>query len=261
MVLDHRQHYLSPVRNVLTAVVAPVQYAISMPVKFINNLNADLSGRQKLLAENSALRAQQLLLQAQLQKLLALENENTQLRALLASAAHTRNQRVVVAQLLAVDTDPLISEVVLDKGQRDGIYVGQPVLDAFGIIGQVIQIGPLTSRVLLITDLRSAVPVQDTRSGVRGLVVGAGKLSDLSLTDIPNTVDVRVGDVLVTSGLGGRYPAGYPVGIIKAVRHNPSEQFTQIAVQSKAHLNRSQQVLLIWPPKSPASDVMKPSSK
>lgn len=249
MVLDHRQHIMV-VRNVLTAVVAPIQYAMSMPIKFIDNLNDDLSSRKKLLAENSALRAEQLLLQAQLQKLLALENENNQLRALLASAAQSHNQKVVVAQLLAVETDNLISEVVVDKGQHDGIYVGQPVLDAYGIFGQVIQVGPLTSRILLITDLRSAVPVQDARSGVRGLVIGKGKLANLALTNIPATADVRVGDVLVSSGLGGRYPMGYPVGIVKAIHANPSEQFTQIIVEPKAYLNRSQQVLLIWPPKS-----------
>jgi rod shape-determining protein MreC len=259
MVLDHRQHYLSPVHTVLTAVVAPIQYAVSYPIKLITDADNSLTSRQKLLAENVALRAQQLLLQGQLQKFLALENENNQLRSLLASATQMHNRRITIAQLLAVEPDTFVNEVILDKGQRDGLYLGQPVLDAYGILGQIIQIGPLTSRVLLITDLRSAIPVQDTRSGVRGLLIGNGKLSDLLLTNIPNTADVREGDILVSSGLGGRYPAGYPVGTIKTIRHNPSEQFTQIAVTPKAHPDSSQQVLLIWPPKQPTPDRAKPS--
>lgn len=255
MVVDHRQHYLGSFRNVLTVVVAPVQYVVSVPAKLINALSDNLTTRQKLLAENAALHAQELLLKAQLQKLNALQNENGQLRALLTSARQIHNQRLMVAQLLSVDTDPLISEMVLDKGEKDGVYVGQPVLDAYGIMGQVIHVGPLTSRVLLVTDLRSAVPSQDARSGVRGLVVGRGKLSNLALIDIPNTVvDIRPGDVLVSSGLSGRYPAGYPVGIIKSVQRKPSEQFTQVEVLPQAQLNRSQQVLLIWPSKTVVKD-------
>ena len=269
MVLDHRQHLLSPVRNVLSAVVAPMQYLVDKPIKLVNAAGSSISSRQALLAENAELHAQQMLLQAQLQKLIALESENTQLRELLTASEHMRNMRVVAAQLIEVNTDPLVSEIVLDKGSKNEVYEGQPVLDAKGVMGQVIQVGPLTSRILLLNDLRSAIPVQNSRSGVRGIVVGKGKLLDLELIDIPLTADIKVGDILVTSGLGKRYPSGYPAGIVKAIKHNPGEQFAQIIVSSSAKLNQSQQVLLIWPPKKllvdapklPAADKINPKLK
>lgn len=261
MVLDHRQHLLSPVRNVLSAVVAPIQYLVDKPIKLVSAIGTNFSSRQVLLAENAELHAQQMLLQAQLQKLIALENENTQLRALLTASERIRNMQVAVAQLLEVNTDPLMSEIVLDKGLKEEVYIGQPVLDAKGVMGQVIQVGSLTSRVLLLNDLRSAIPVQNSRSGIRGLVIGKGKLLDLELTDIPLTADVKVGDILVTSGLGGRYPAGYPVGMVKVIKHNPGEQFAQIIVTSTAKLNQSQQVLLIWPPNKLLVDAPKQSDR
>lgn len=263
MVLDRRTHYLTPIRNTLSAIVAPIQYGVSAPIKWVETLNTSFSSRQALLAENSALRAQQLLLQAKLQTLIALESENSQLRALLASSPRMGNTHAIIARLLAVNTEPLISEIVLDKGQQDGVYVGQPVLDAEGIMGQVVQVGPLTSRVLLITDLRSAIPVQDSRNGVRGIVVGRGNLVRLALTDVPTTVDVKTGDALVSSGLDGRYPAGYPVGTVSHAHIDPNAQFTAIEVTPSAQLDRNQYVLLIWPPKVPVVDAPKsqPDSK
>ncbi len=247
MVLDYREHYLTPVRNLLTGIVAPIQYAVNVPIQFINDTSSHLSSRQTLLSENTTLRANQLLMEAKLQKLIALENENTQLRALLTSSTRSDNEHITVAQLLAVSTDPLMSEVVLDKGQNDEVYVGQPVLDASGIMGQIAQVGPFTSRVLLLSDPRSAIPVQAVRNGIRGIVLGKGALGNLALTDIPITVDIRVGDILVSSGLGGHYPEGYPVGVVSRVRHDQGGQFAAIEVIPSAQLDRNQPVLLIWP--------------
>jgi len=257
MVFDQRLHYLKPVRNTLSAFVAPIQYLVDAPIKLVQAISTNISSRETLLDENAALKAKQLFLQAQLQKLVALQNENVELRALLKSSPHLTNTRTEIAGLLAVSTEPLISEVVLDKGTNSGVYVGQPVLDANGIMGQIIQVGPLTSRLLLISDLRSAVPVQDARNGVRGIVVGQGRLAKLSLTNIPDTVDVMAGDVLVTSGLGGHYPEGYPVGVVTHVQHNTGAQFSSIEVTPSAQLDRNQQVLLIWPPQVPTIDVPK----
>ncbi len=248
MVLDQREHYLTPLRNGLTAFVAPIQYLVNAPIRGVQTLLDNLSSRETLLAENTSLKAKQLLLQAQLQKLIALENENMELRALLQSSPRLQNRHIAIAHLLAVSTDPLISELVLDKGRKAGVYIGQPVLDANGVMGQIIQVGPLTSRLLLIADLRSAVPVQDTRNGVRGIVVGQGQMAKLLLTDIPDTVDVKQGDLLVTSGLGEHYPAGYPVGVVTQVQHDTGAQFTHIEITPSAKLNRNQPILLIWPP-------------
>ena len=152
-----------------------------------------------------------------------------------------------VAEILAVESDLFLQELVLDKGTRDGIYIGQTVLDAQGIMGQVIQANALTSRMLLITDTRSGVPIQIVRNGVRGIVVGNGRQGDLSLINLPVTTDVQVGDVLVSSSLGARYPAGYPVGTVSAVLHEPGERFATITVKPSAHVDRSQPVILVWP--------------
>lgn len=265
MVLDHREHYLAPVHVGLDALVAPIQYTVDVPINTFSRLMTNFSSQQSLLAENTHLKVQQLLLEAKLQKLSALENENSELRNLLKSFPKIHNDRMLIAQLLAVSMNPLVSELILDKGSRDGIYEGQPVLDAHGIMGQIIQDGPWTSRVLLISDLRSAVPVQDLRNGVRGIVVGRGNLMKLSLTNIPETVDVQVGDVLMTSGLGGHYPEGYPVGVISSIRHNSGEQFTKIEVNPLAQLDRTRSVLLLWPTHVPMIDtpkiVNKPTTK
>ncbi len=185
-----------------------------------------------------------------------LEQENTQLRALLKSPLRSVYGQFIVAQLLEVDADELQQEWVLDKGRSEAVYVGQPVLDSGGVIGQVISVGPLNSRILLVSDVRSAVPVQNSRTGMRTIVGGTGISDKLTLLNVPVTSDVRVGDALITSGLGGRFPAGYNVGVISAVKHRAGEQFSVISVKPSANLNRSQQVLLVWPSeKSLASTV------
>lgn len=248
MVLDHREHYLAPVRIGLNVLIAPIQYVVDSPIKLVSAFSSNFSTREVLIAENASLRAQQLLLQAKLQRLIALESENSELRTLLKSSPKVQNDRVAVAQLLSVSTDPLTSELVIDKGLRSQVYEGQPVVDGTGIVGQVMQVGAFTSRVLLITDLRSAVPVQVTRNGIRGLLIGRGNLAKLTLTDIPETVDVKVGDILVSSGLGGHFPEGYPVGTVSLVLHNSGGQFTKIEVIPSAQLDRRRNVLLIWLP-------------
>lgn len=255
MVADYRGHYLNPTRQVFNSVVAPLQYIVDLPIEFTQNIIDGFSSRKALVAENTALKSEHLLLQAQLQQLTALQNENSQLRALLTSYPRLENQAITVAKMLAVATDPLVSEVVLSGGAKNGIYEGQPVLDAYGVMGQIIAVGPLTSRLLLLSDSRSAVPVQVARNGVRGIVIGQGKLSNLQLSDVPPTADIRVGDLLISSGLGGRFPADYPVGVIEKILHDPGEQFMKVEVKPSAHLDRNEPVLLIWPPKSIPVDV------
>lgn len=226
-------------------VVAPIQYLVDRPVEFIRWLETNFMTQQNLLIENAQLRARQLLLYAKLQKVTALESENDQLRALLRSSTNI-HEKVTVAQLLAVDLAPFTQQIVIDKGERDGVYVGQPVLDAYGVMGQIIAVGPLNSRVLLITDPRSAVPVQNSRNGNRAITTGLGFDGGMELINVPVTTDFRQGDFLVTSGLGGNYPPGYPVGIISKV-HASSDKFSEISVTPASHVNQSRQVLLVWP--------------
>jgi rod shape-determining protein MreC len=245
IVLDYH-HYLPSLRCVLNNALAPLQYVVDAPVRLVNNLTQRFVTRKQLYADNTRLVSEQLLLQTKLQRFDALESENRQLSQLLSASEHLKKQRLELARLLLVNADPLLNEVILDKGKSDGVYVGQPVIDADGIMGQVISVDLLTSRVLLLTDFRSAIPVQDVRSDARGILVGRGRLSKLLLKDTPGTVDVKVNDLLVTSGLGGHYPPGYPVGLVSSINTNVSTQFASIQVDPSAQLNRNRPVLLIW---------------
>lgn len=246
MVMD--RHYLKfhTFRSKLTVLVLPLQMAVDFPIKKLNWLSTSVAAQQRLLEENARLRAHQLLLESKLQKLLELERENVQLRELLKSTPEVAGH-VIVGQFLAVSLDPTSQQVVVDKGTRDNVYVGQPVLDAFGIIGQIVNVGPMTSQVLLITDSRSAVPVRNLRNGIRSIAVGVGQSDRLALINVPETTDVKKGDIFVSSGLGLRFPVGYPVGVVSKVQFNSSHRFTTIILTPSAHLNQSSQVLLAWP--------------
>jgi len=225
----------------------PLQYAVAWPRNVISSLSEQWSTRQTLIDTNQKLRQQELVLQVKLQRFLALEKENEQLRAFLKAAPQNTAQKTLLSQIMAIDSDLFTQAVLLDKGSQQGVYVGQPVLDSSGIMGQIIQVSPMTSRMLLITDTRSAVPVRDLRSGVRGIVEGKGQQGQLILINMPVTADIKAGDTLVSSGLGGRYPAGHPVGVIQSVAQTSGEQFAVITVIPSAQLTRSQHVMLLWP--------------
>ncbi len=247
MIINHQMTTLDVVRSKLTVLILPVQYIVDKPMKFIRWAQTSFSAQQDVMEENARLRARQLLLQAKLQRLLALERENLQLRELMSSSSHLTG-KVLAAQILDADLDPLNQEIILDKGEKEGVFVGQPVLDAYGIMGQVIETGPFTSRVLLITDARSAIPVQDNRTGMRAIVAGTGYANELSLLHMPTTTDVQRGDFFVTSGLGGRFPFGYPVGTIVDINKKSGQRFAVITVKPSAHVEESRMVVLVWPP-------------
>ncbi len=248
IMLDHRSAYFHRIRSELSVVAAPFQMLVDAPIKWVHWLGTSVTAQRHLLEDNARLRAHELLLESKLQKLLALERENAQLRELLKSTTEVAG-RVIVAQLLAVDLDPSLQQIVLDKGSRKHVYVGQPVLDAYGVMGQVINVGPLTSKILLATDTRSAVPVQDYRNSIRSVAVGLGASGKLALINVPNTSDIKVGDLFVTSGLGLRFPVGYPVGSVSKVEHVPGRRFAVITLIPAAHLDQTRQVLLVWPSK------------
>lgn len=267
MALDHQLDYFIRLRSILSLAVAPLQYMVDRPVEFIRWAETNFTTQQNLLVENAQLRARQLLLYAKLQKVMALEQENEQLRALLRSTS-TIHDKVTVAQLVAVDLAPYTQQIIVDKGEREGVYIGQPVLDAYGVMGQVIAVGPINCRVLLITDTRSAVPVQNSRNGNRAIASGLGFDGILELLNVPITSDFRQGDILVTSGLGGNYPPGYPLGVINKVQLSQGERFANISVVPAAHVNQSRQVLLVWPKNRtnlaslvPVPSVTKPQAK
>ena len=245
MFVDHRLDYLSGTRVILSGIVAPIQLAVDKPIEVLDWLESNVATHQVLMTDNARLRGENLLLQARIQRFIALKNENRRLRALLKSSPRA-GSRVVVAKLLAVTADPYTQEMVLGKGTKDGVFVGQAVLDANGVLGQVVTVGLLTSRVMMLTDTRSAIPVEDSRNNVRGIVVGRGVSGNLSLIHIPQTADIEPGDALVTSGLGQRFPAGYPVGLVSVVERIPGERFARVHVKPSAHFNQARLVLLVW---------------
>jgi rod shape-determining protein MreC len=246
MGLDRHWEDFQHVKSILSLSILPIQSIVDWPAQWIGWAGTSITTQHELLEENAELRAKQLLVEAKLQKLIAVEHENAQLLALLKSSPHVGG-RFTSAQLLSVNMDPLIQEVVLNKGTKEGIYLGQPVLDAYGVMGQVIAPGPITSRVMLVSAIHSAIPVQDARNGLRAIAIGTGSEGEMQLLYVPITAEVQVGDVLVTSGLGGRFPEGYPVGVIKSVSHNSEFRFSTIRVKPSARLDRSRQVLLVWP--------------
>lgn len=246
MFADYHYKYLNIVRSGFSLIVSPLQYAVDYPVRVVGWVQSLVSAKKSLIDENMRLRYQQAMLEAELQKLLVIQNENSQLKELLLTSSKA-DMRAMAAQILAVDTSNARQIVVLNKGKRDGVYTGQPVLDAKGVMGQVIDVGPMTSTVLLISDSKSAVPVRNNRTGERAILVGTNRMEQLSLINLPKTSSIHPGDVLVTSGLGRRYPEGYPVGRILEVNSIPGEDFVKVIVSPIALLNRNRLVLLIWP--------------
>lgn len=235
----------APVRAAMTLPLAPLQYLISMPVTAITTVRQAISSHEALVSENLNLKAEQLLLRSQLQRLVAIESENNYLKALFQSSKKVQG-KTLIAELLAVSSEPFVNQVVLNKGTTDNVYVGQPVLDATGIMGQIVSVGPITSRVLLINDPSSGVAVQCVRTGMRAVAVGDSYSGKLKLMYVPNTADIQVNDVFLSSGLGDRYPEGYPVGRVVSVNKNPARQFAEVYLKPSAKLDSSRQVLLIW---------------
>lgn len=245
MLFDRREGALGPVRSTLSAVVYPLVWAVDAPFAVGRWIGDNLASRQQLIDRAAALEAQSLADQVRLQRLEALEVENARLRELMRSSARLV-ERVSVAELLSVDLDPFRHRVVVDRGVGAGAYEGMPIVDSHGVMGQLVSVGPLTSQAILITDASHALPVEVNRNGLRTIAVGTGDIDRLDLPYLPNSADVREGDLLVTSGLGGRFPRGYPVGRVRKVTRDPTAAFARIDAAPAAALNRSREVLLVF---------------
>lgn len=259
--IDHRHQNLSALRGALSFAVYPVQYLVTLPVRMVDVAVDSLRSRASLLHENDGLRAENLTLRARTQRYAALEQENRRLRELLDSSP-VLGEEVVVADVLAVDANPAARQIVINKGSRHHIYVGQPIADAQGVLGQVTQVGPFSSVAMLISDPRHALPVQVNRTGLRAIATGAGDSDSLLLSFVPTNADIVIGDLVVCSGLDKRFPAGYPVGKVAEVSTVPGEPFARIVVTPASQLGRSREVLLVWPqaqPAAPAPDTDDPA--
>lgn len=245
MTADHRWNQLEFLRNGLSHLLFPLQYTIDLPVRFYYWSEETISGHQSLLAQNRKLKELHLQSRVQLQKLDIIEKENTRLRELL-SATPKISELVLVAEIMSVDVDPYRQLLMLNKSARDGVYDGQPVIDAQGVMGQIVHVSAASSMMMLITDASHALPVQVDRTGLRAIAFGTGKMDALDLRHIPHNADIREGDLLISSGLGGRFPPNYPVAKITTIERPQGEPFLSVRAEPLALLDRSREVLLVW---------------
>jgi rod shape-determining protein MreC len=241
---DQRYQQIDRIREVLSAVVHPVQRAVDFPFRATNYVTGSFADRGKLRQENLELTARLRLANLQLQRFAALEDENRRLRDMRAKTIGIAD-KVLVASILNVDLDPFRHRVLLDKGAVDGVFRGQAVLDGDGIVGQVTKVNAATAEVILISDAEHAIPVQSNRSGVRTIAVGTGDLNRLSLPFVTAESDIQQGDLLLSTGMGGVFPPGYPVGQVSRVKRSGST-FAVVEAHPTAKLDRDREVLLVW---------------
>ena len=245
MVVDARFTLLKPVRSQMSLVLMQSYWITDLPQRLWQGVASQFGSRTELVAENEKLKTENLLLQGRMQKLAALTEQNVRLRELLNSSALV-NEKVEVAELIGMDPNPFTHRIIINKGERDGVVLGQPVLDARGLMGQVVELMPYTSRVLLLTDTTHSIPVQVNRNGLRAIASGTGNPERLELRHVADTADIKVGDLLVSSGLGQRFPAGYPVATVKEVIHDSGQPFAIVRAVPTAALNRSRYLLLVF---------------
>ncbi len=246
MVVDHRFNHLEVVRTNISLALTPLRYLVSLPATGGNWVSDWFTSHTDLLEENERLRAEGRILNARLQKLEILAEENARLRSLLGSARKIADD-VIVAELLSVDQNPYRQLIEINRGSSDGIEIGYAVIDDFGIMGQVIHVNPQSATTILISDPEHAIPVQFVRSGTRSVAFGRGSTSQLELRYLPATADIMIDDELVTSGLGGRFPPDYPVARVTAINEDRVRGFVTVFAEPKARLDSSREVLVIKP--------------
>ena len=245
IIIDKRYDKLGEIRRYLSVIAYPVQIAVASPFEGWDWFRESVTTRDALRADKARLEAELRLAQFRLQRYAALESESERLRELRESTADVTD-RFVIGRIMHLDLDAFRERVLVDKGARDGIYVGQAVLDAGGVFGQVARVGQLTSEVILVSDAAHAIPVQINRNGLRTIAVGTGDTSRLKLPYLPTSADAVVGDLVLTSGLGGGFPAGYPVGTIAEVRRDPSQSLADVEVKPAAALDSARELMFVW---------------
>jgi rod shape-determining protein MreC len=243
--VDHKLDGFKSTRVYLNSIMSPLQYIANLPGLMLNESAQRLTSQEQLLAENQKLNNQLLLMSEKLQQFEVIQKENRQLRELLQAPLRI-DSRKMVAELMAVDKNPYSQQVVINKGAIDGVYLSQPVIDDKGIVGQVTEVGTTNSRVLLIADVTHAIPVRSLRNDIRFIANGSGSLNELYLEHVPHSVDIKVGDILVSSGLGKVFPEGYPVAQVTQVVRDESRPFAQVVVSPVAKLDRLRHLLLLW---------------
>jgi rod shape-determining protein MreC len=252
LITEHRSHRLDSLRATLSVLVDPLKYLVDLPSVMIEQTTESVRSYSTLKKENTHLREEQFIDKTRLLKFDSLEKENIRLRALLENSFKLGEQ-LLIAELLSINTAPYENIVVVNKGTRFGVHPQQPVLDANGVVGQVFRALPFSAEIMLITDPNHAIPVQVNRNGLLTIAVGSGQLNRLNLPFLPNNADIRPGDLLITSGLGGTFPSGYPVGIVDDFTVMSNKPFVNITATPKAMLDRNRELLIVWGDSAPVS--------
>ena len=245
MVLDHRGGYLETARLWLSAAANPIYTVVQTPYQLWSWVTGSFADRGRLRTENAQLTEQLRVTRTQLLRFEALNEENRRLREI-REASKGVSERTLIAEIINVSVQPFRHMVVINKGADDGVFRGQPVLDAFGVVGQVMQVGKSTATLILITDTEHAVPVQVNRNGIRSIAMGTGETAKLTLPYLTVESDVQRGDLLVSSGLDEIFPAGYPVATVTKVERNSTDTFALVEAKPLAQLDRDREVLLLW---------------
>lgn len=245
IILDINYRPFNEVRYYLDSIVSPLYHVSNSPRASFDSLHEMAKTREELASENEKLNEELMNKKADLLLLEHLRHENNRLRELL-KAPLWHEEHKMAAQVLLADTNPYAYQVVINKGKNDGVYIGQPIIDEKGIVGQIYEIAQNTSRAILVCDYQHAIPVQVQRNDISMVAVGNGCNNDLTLDFLPNNVDIKVGDVLVTSGLDGRFPEGYPVAIVTSVKIDISDSSPLISATPTADLKRLRYLLLLW---------------
>lgn len=235
---------ISSPREWLAVALRPVVWMAEIPNQ-LGQVVEHLDSRRTLMTENAALKHRQLQIEAQLQRYAALDAENRRIRELLDASSRLAD-RVAVADIIAANQDPYRQQITLNKGERDEVYRGQAIVDASGVLGQIVQVHPTTAVGLLVTDPDHGIPVEINRNGLQAIALGQGSGQGLRLSFLPANADVTKGDLVVSSSLGGRFPAGFPVGRVESVNHTPGGHFKEAVIVPAAKVGQGRQALLVW---------------
>lgn len=245
LIVDQQSNLLGHVRSFFITVSTPFYRFVDMPDKLLESSEDNLQTRSGLIEDNARLRSELLVLKAKVQKLASLAAENVRLRELLNSSAILQDN-VLAAEIVGISPDPSRHFVLVNKGRADGVTIGQSAIDAYGLLGQIVEVGEYSSRILLITDVTHSIPVQVNRNGVRSIAEGHGLIHELELRHVAATTDIKVDDILVSSGLGGKFPVGYPVARVSSVEHDPGKPFAIVKLTPSAQLDRTRHVLIVF---------------
>ncbi|NNC55820.1 MAG: rod shape-determining protein MreC [Pseudomonadales bacterium] len=245
VIADVKTSALSGIREAGAAIAGPFYWLSRQPADLLGGIRTYFSSREQLLQENERLHSDARVLRGELQQMVSLTAENVRLKELLSSTTVVEDS-VLVAETISVSPSPLQHKITINKGETDGVYIGQAVIDAYGLVGQVVEVHANSATVIQVSDARHAIPVQVNRNGVRGIAEGTGRVDTLLLPNMVETTDIKAGDLLVSSGLGQRFPVGYPVGVVESVESDPGEAFLRIIVRPSAKLDRGRYVLLVF---------------